>query len=102
MAENGPARPKRLFDENVSYGLWKMIFSGIKFTGAYTVDIDRREDNRGYFTRVFCEEDFSAPVSFLNSRRWLFPTVTQLLRDTALRWLQADTRHTHTRQGPLR
>jgi dTDP-4-dehydrorhamnose 3,5-epimerase-like enzyme len=79
-----------------------MIFSGINLTGAYTVDIDRREDNRGYFARVLCEEEFSARVSFLNSRRWLFTTLTQLIRDTALRWLQADTRHTHTRQRPLR
>lgn len=76
-----------------------MIFSGINLTGAYTVDIDRREDNRGYFARALCralcEEEFSARVSFLNSRRWLFTTLTQLVRDTALRWLQADTRHTH-------
>lgn len=37
-----------------------MIFSETKFAGAYTVDIDRREDNRGHFARVFCAEEFSA------------------------------------------
>src|SRR3954451_5358192 len=37
-----------------------MIFAETKFAGAYTVDIDRREDNRGHFARVFCAEEFSA------------------------------------------
>jgi dTDP-4-dehydrorhamnose 3,5-epimerase-like enzyme len=73
-----------------------MIFSGINLTGAYIVDIDRREDNRGSFARLLCGEEFSAPVIFFNSRRWLLTTLPQLLRDTALKWLQADTRRTHT------
>jgi dTDP-4-dehydrorhamnose 3,5-epimerase len=46
-----------------------MIFSETKFAGAYTVDIDRREDNRGHFARVFCAEEFSA--------HGLKPTVAQ-------------------------
>jgi dTDP-4-dehydrorhamnose 3,5-epimerase len=37
-----------------------MIFSETKLAGAYTVDIDRREDNRGHFARIFCTEEFSA------------------------------------------
>jgi dTDP-4-dehydrorhamnose 3,5-epimerase len=37
-----------------------MIFSETKFVGVYTVDIDRREDNRGYFARTFCGKEFSA------------------------------------------
>jgi dTDP-4-dehydrorhamnose 3,5-epimerase len=37
-----------------------MIFSETKLQGAYTVDIDRREDHRGHFARVFCREEFSA------------------------------------------
>jgi len=37
-----------------------MIFVETRLAGAYTVDIDRREDNRGYFARVFCGEEFSA------------------------------------------
>ncbi len=37
-----------------------MIFSETKLAGAYTVDIDRREDNRGHFARVFCGKEFSA------------------------------------------
>jgi dTDP-4-dehydrorhamnose 3,5-epimerase len=46
-----------------------MIFAETKFAGAYTVDIDRREDNRGHFARVFCAEEFSA--------HGLKPTVAQ-------------------------
>lgn len=38
----------------------RMIFSETALAGAYVVDIDRREDNRGYFARMFCEEEFSA------------------------------------------
>jgi len=46
-----------------------MIFAETKFAGAYTVDIDRRQDNRGHFARVFCAEEFSA--------HGLKPTVAQ-------------------------
>ncbi|MBR1156032.1 dTDP-4-dehydrorhamnose 3,5-epimerase family protein [Bradyrhizobium sp. JYMT SZCCT0428] len=37
-----------------------MIFVETRLAGAYTVDIDRREDNRGHFARVFCGDEFSA------------------------------------------
>lgn len=37
-----------------------MIFTETKLADAYTVDIDRREDNRGHFARTFCTEEFSA------------------------------------------
>lgn len=37
-----------------------MIFSETRLAGAYTVDIDRREDHRGHFARVFCADEFSA------------------------------------------
>jgi len=37
-----------------------MIFSETKLAGAYTVDIDRRKDDRGYFARMFCADEFSA------------------------------------------
>jgi dTDP-4-dehydrorhamnose 3,5-epimerase len=37
-----------------------MIFSETILAGAYTVDIDRHQDNRGYFARVFCADEFSA------------------------------------------
>jgi hypothetical protein len=79
----------------------KMILSETRLTGAYTVDIDRREHNRGYLARVFCEKEISAHASFLNSCRWLFTTLTQLVRDTALRWLEP-TRDTRTAKGHLR
>ena len=37
-----------------------MIFSETKLTGAYTIDLDRREDVRGYFARMFCQKEFAA------------------------------------------
>ena len=37
-----------------------MIFSETRLAGAYTVDIDRRNDDRGYFARTFCANEFSA------------------------------------------
>ena len=37
-----------------------MIFSDTRFAGVSIVDIDRREDKRGHFARVFCSEEFSA------------------------------------------
>ncbi|MDQ8728038.1 dTDP-4-dehydrorhamnose 3,5-epimerase [Bradyrhizobium sp. LHD-71] len=37
-----------------------MIFSETRIAGVYTIDVDRREDSRGYFARVYCREEFSA------------------------------------------
>jgi dTDP-4-dehydrorhamnose 3,5-epimerase len=37
-----------------------MIFSETRLAGAYTVDIDRRKDDRGYVARMFCADEFSA------------------------------------------
>ena len=35
-----------------------MIFTETKLKGAFTVDIERREDNRGFFARAFCQREF--------------------------------------------
>ena len=35
-----------------------MIFTETKLKGAYTIDIERREDNRGFFARMFCQREF--------------------------------------------
>jgi dTDP-4-dehydrorhamnose 3,5-epimerase len=37
-----------------------MIFSETMLAGAYTVDLDRREDGRGFFARMFCQKEFAA------------------------------------------
>lgn len=37
-----------------------MIFTETKLTGAFTVDVERREDSRGFFARVFCQHEFQA------------------------------------------
>jgi dTDP-4-dehydrorhamnose 3,5-epimerase len=37
-----------------------MLFSETKLKGAFIIDIERREDNRGYFARAFCQHEFVA------------------------------------------
>ena len=36
-----------------------MIFTGTALAGAFIVDIEPREDARGYFARSFCREEFA-------------------------------------------
>src|SRR5207245_7634289 len=36
-----------------------MIFIGTKLKGAFILDVDRCEDNRGFFARVFCQQEFA-------------------------------------------
>ncbi len=35
-----------------------MIFEETRLKGAYVVDIERREDSRGFFARAFCQREF--------------------------------------------
>jgi len=35
-----------------------MIFTETKLKGAFIIDIERREDNRGFFARAFCQNEF--------------------------------------------
>ncbi|MBV8256436.1 MAG: dTDP-4-dehydrorhamnose 3,5-epimerase family protein, partial [Actinobacteria bacterium] len=37
-----------------------MRFDETPIPGAFTVELDRRGDERGFFARVFCEEEFGA------------------------------------------
>jgi dTDP-4-dehydrorhamnose 3,5-epimerase len=36
-----------------------MIFIETKLAGAFILDIERREDNRGFFARAFCQKEFA-------------------------------------------
>jgi dTDP-4-dehydrorhamnose 3,5-epimerase len=36
-----------------------MIFTDTKLKGAFIIDIERREDNRGFFARAFCQKEFA-------------------------------------------
>jgi dTDP-4-dehydrorhamnose 3,5-epimerase len=36
-----------------------MIFSETKLKGAFVLDVERREDSRGFFGRVFCQHEFA-------------------------------------------
>jgi dTDP-4-dehydrorhamnose 3,5-epimerase len=35
-----------------------MIFTETELKGAYIIDIERREDDRGFFARAFCQKEF--------------------------------------------
>lgn len=35
-----------------------MIFSETKLSGAFVIDLERREDERGFFARAFCQHEF--------------------------------------------
>ncbi len=36
-----------------------MIFTETRLAGCFVVDLERREDSRGYFARAFCRRDFA-------------------------------------------
>lgn len=37
-----------------------MIFAETKLKGAFVIDLERREDSRGFFARAFCQNEFKA------------------------------------------
>jgi dTDP-4-dehydrorhamnose 3,5-epimerase len=37
-----------------------MVFTETKLRGAYIIDLERREDSRGFFARAFCQKEFAA------------------------------------------
>ena len=37
-----------------------MIFTETKLKGAFIIDIERKEDSRGFFARAFCQKEFEA------------------------------------------
>ena len=37
-----------------------MIFTETKLKGAFVIDLERREDSRGFFARGFCQKEFEA------------------------------------------
>ena len=37
-----------------------MIFTETKLEGAFIIDLERREDERGFFARAFCQHEFAA------------------------------------------
>lgn len=59
-----------------------MIFTPLPLQGAFRIDLDRREDDRGFFARLFCAREFAAQG---------LPTV----------WVQANTSFS-TAAGTLR
>ena len=42
-----------------------MIFTETKLAGAFIIDVERRSDERGFFARSWCEDEFAAHGIFL-------------------------------------
>ena len=59
-----------------------MIFTETPLQGAYLIDLERREDERGFLSRSFCEREF-------------------LAHGLETRWVQMNTSFTH-RRGTVR
>ena len=36
-----------------------MIFTETKLPGAFVIDLERREDDRGFFARTFCVNEYA-------------------------------------------
>ena len=36
-----------------------MIFKETALAGAFIIDLERREDDRGFFARTFCQKEFA-------------------------------------------
>ena len=36
-----------------------MVFTETKLSGAFIIELERREDDRGFFARAFCQNEFS-------------------------------------------
>jgi len=37
-----------------------VIFTETKLEGAFVIDLERRDDSRGFFARIFCQKEFEA------------------------------------------
>ena len=46
-----------------------MLFTETKLNGAFIIDLEKRQDSRGFFARTFCAKEFEA--------HGLKPTVAQ-------------------------
>ncbi len=58
---NAPAPWRsRIFVLSVNYGVFGVLFTETKLSGAFIIDLERREDERGFFARAFCQNEFSA------------------------------------------
>ena len=58
-----------------------MIFTETKLNGAFLIDLERRDDSRGFFARGFCQKEFAA--------HRLKATIARTLSNTSPRLLDA-------------
>ncbi|MDB5410622.1 MAG: dTDP-4-dehydrorhamnose 3,5-epimerase [Rhodospirillales bacterium] len=77
--------------EHFTIGGGTMIFAETKLSGAYVIDIQRHEDNRGFFSRVFCQNEFSS--------HGLKPVIAQA--NVAFNYARGTMRGMHFQYPPL-
>jgi dTDP-4-dehydrorhamnose 3,5-epimerase len=68
-----------------------MIFTPLPLAGAFRIDLDRREDARGFFARLFCTEEFADHGLTTN---WL-------QCNTSFSWAEGTLRGLHFQRPPM-
>jgi dTDP-4-dehydrorhamnose 3,5-epimerase len=68
-----------------------VIFSELALKGAFVVDLDPHDDERGFFARTFCQQEFAA--------HGLNPTIAQA--NIAFNRLRGTLRGLHFQYPPL-
>ena len=59
-----------------------MIFTETRLKGAFIIELERREDERGFFSRSFCQNPVIAQSGIATGRRaaWWFATSVETRR----------------------
>ena len=59
-----------------------MIFNATPLEGAFLIDVERHQDERGFLARTFCEQEFAehGPTGFKGAERSFARAAGQLLR----------------------
>lgn len=65
-----------------------MKFTELELKGAYLIDLEKREDSRGFFARYFCEEEFNRQGLASN---WVQINNSMSMRPGTLRGLHFQT-----------
>ena len=60
MQAGGRVTRRAVASDNIFVWQVVMIFTETKLKGAFIIDIERREDSRGFFARAFCQNEFKA------------------------------------------
>jgi dTDP-4-dehydrorhamnose 3,5-epimerase len=54
-----------------------VIFTETKLKGAFIIELERRTDERGFFARVFCQQEFHSRKGTLGGMHFQYPPATE-------------------------